>query len=68
MNTVPAYDLAIVAASSGVPPRTHRLERSSDSREAAYRHLAAVILRLDVTSLGSELRAARRRFSPLRAA
>jgi hypothetical protein len=49
-------------------PRTQRLEGSSESREAAYRHLAAVILRLDVTSLGSELRAARVKFSLPRAA
>jgi len=68
MNTVPAHDLAIVAQSSGGLPRTLRLERSSGSREAAYRHLAAVILRLDVTSLGSELRATRRKFSLPRAA
>jgi len=40
-----------------------RIERSAGSQQAAYRYLAAVILRLDVTSLVSELRAARRKFS-----
>ena len=65
MNTVPAhaYDMAIAAPSAIGLPHTRRLERSSGSQEAAYRYLAAVILRLDVTSLGSELRAARRKFS-----
>jgi len=65
MNTVPAhaYDLAIAAPSAAGRSHSRRLERSSGSREAAYRYLAAVILRLDVASLGSELRAARRKFS-----
>ena len=67
MNTVPAHDLAIVTQSSG-RPRSLLLERSSGSRQAAYRHLATVILRLDVTSLGSELRAARLKFNLPRAA
>jgi len=70
MNTVPAHahNLAIVAPSSSGLPSARRLERSSGSQEAAYRYLAAVILRLDVTSLGSELRAARLKFSLPRAA
>ena len=55
--------MAIAAPSALGLPHTRRLERSSGSQEAAYRYLAAVILRLDVTSLGSELRAARRKFS-----
>ena len=65
MNTVPAraHELAIVAPSVTGLRHTRRLERSSGSQEAAYRYPAAVILRLDVTSLGSELRAARRKFS-----
>ncbi len=65
MNTVPAHanDLAVVAPSAGRLPHTRRLERSSGSQESAYRYLAAVILRLDVASLGSELRATRLKFS-----
>jgi hypothetical protein len=65
MNTVPAraYELAIVAPSATGLRHTRRLERSSGSQEAAYRYLAAVILRLDVASLGSELRATRLKFS-----
>jgi len=39
-------------------PRTYRLAPAS--RDAAYRRLAAAILRLDVVSLSGELRAARR--------
>ena len=65
MNTVPehAYDLAIVAPSAAGLPHTRRLERSAGNHEAAYRHLAAVILGLDVATLGSELRATRLKFS-----
>ena len=33
--------------------------RSSASRDAAYRHLITVILRLDVASLANDLRSAR---------
>jgi hypothetical protein len=62
-NTIPAHDLAVVALTSARLPRTLLLERSSGDPQAAYRHLATVILRLDVASLGSELRAARRRVS-----
>jgi hypothetical protein len=40
-------------------PRVLRLERSAGSRDAAYRHLMTVILRLDAASLGSQLRASR---------
>jgi hypothetical protein len=70
MNTVPehAYDLAIVAPSAAGLPHIRRLERSSGSPDAAYRHLAAVILRLDVATLGSELRASRLKFSLQQAA
>jgi len=61
MNTTPARGLAIVGRSSDGRPRSYRLEPRSRSggRDAAYRRLATVILRLDVTSLGAELRAAR---------
>jgi len=58
MNS-PAQKLAIVGRSCAAQPRTYRLQRSPTSRDAGYRRLATVILRLDVTSLASELRAAR---------
>jgi hypothetical protein len=68
MSTPPARGLAIVGRSSAALPPTFRLERLPTGRDAAYRGLAAVILRLDVASLGSELRAARLGLSLPRAA
>jgi hypothetical protein len=58
MSAVPGRSLAILERSSS-EPRNLRLEAPEGSRDAAYRHLATVILRLDVASLGSTLRAGR---------
>jgi hypothetical protein len=56
MNLAPARGLAIVTRSSTGQPRTLRLEPRSHSRDAAYRRLMTAILRLDVATLGAELR------------
>jgi hypothetical protein len=61
MSAAPARNLTIVGRSLAGPPRTFRLERHSASPDAAYRRLATAILRLDVTSLGNDLRAHRLR-------
>ena len=70
MNTDPAHahDLAIVALPPPGSVTPAASSGSSGGHEAAYRYLAAVILRLDVASLGSELRATRLKFSLPRAA
>jgi hypothetical protein len=68
MNTTPAHGLAIVGRSSTAQPRTFRLERHPTSRDAGYRRLATVIMRLDVATLGEELRAMRLGLSLPRAA
>jgi hypothetical protein len=68
MNTTPARGLEIVGRSSAAQPRTFRLERHATSRDAAYRRLATVIMRLDVASLADELRALRLGISLPRAA
>jgi hypothetical protein len=61
MSTQPARDLTIVSRSANGQPRTLRLEPlPGRSREAAYRRLAAVMLRLDVATLANDLRAERR--------
>lgn len=59
MNTTPARGLEIVGRSFAAQPRTFRLERQATSRDAAYRRLATVIMRLDVASLADELRTVR---------
>ncbi len=54
--------LTVVRRSSRGDPRTFRVTRpapSGLSTAAAYRRLTAAILRLDVASLASDLRAAR---------
>jgi len=63
MSTASAADLAIVGRASAGRPRTLRQERPAASRQAAYRRLASVILRLDVATLGSELGTARVKLS-----
>jgi hypothetical protein len=68
MNTKPARGLEIVGRSAAAQPRTFRIERHPTSRDAAYRRLAAVIMRLDVANLGEELRAMRLGLSLPRAA
>jgi hypothetical protein len=60
--------LTTVGRASTGHPHTLRLERRGASSNAAYRRLAAVILRLDVESLGRELRAQRPDSSRLNAA
>jgi hypothetical protein len=52
-----AYRRTVIGRSPNGLPRTYRLH---PAREAAYRRLATAILGLDVASLASELRAARR--------
>jgi hypothetical protein len=59
MNNSSAHSLATVGRSSAGQPRTLRLERLSGSRQGAYRRLMAAILRLDVASLGNQLRTER---------
>jgi hypothetical protein len=49
---------SVVARGPGGRPRTYRLV-PGPAQEAAYRRLALAILRLDVTSLAADLRAAR---------
>jgi len=68
MNTTPAHGLAIVGRSAALQPRTFRLERQPTSRDAAYRRLAIVIMRLDVATLADELRGTRLGMSLPRAA
>jgi hypothetical protein len=51
--------LTPVGRNAAGQPRTYRLQRPA-TREAAYRRLAIAILGLDVPTLASELRAARR--------
>lgn len=69
MTTTPARGLEIVGRSSAAAqPRTFRLERHATSRDAAYRRLATVIMRLDVATLADELRALRLGISLPRAA
>lgn len=46
----------VIARSANGQPRTYRL---AAARQAAYRRLAAAILRLDVATLADELRHAR---------
>jgi len=57
MNRPPRARIAIAHSPNG-QPRTFRLAPAS--RDAAYRRLATAILGLDVPTLASELRAARR--------
>ncbi len=68
MSTLPAGDLSIVSRSASElsrtlaqkPQKQQRLQPLSGmSQDAAYRRLAAVMLRLDVASLASDLRAER---------
>ena len=56
--------LAVVGRSSSGAPRTYRRGQPHSTareaaRDAAYRRLTAVLLRLDVASLAADLRAAR---------
>jgi hypothetical protein len=63
--------LAVVGRSTAGQPRTYRLEvmpRPASSRDAAYRRLAAVLLGLDVPSLGHHLRQQRLALQPVAAA
>jgi hypothetical protein len=63
MTTSPATRrLAVVRRSAAGLPQTYRVElapRPAQSRDAAYRRLAATLLRLDVPTLAYELRQAR---------
>ena len=59
MKPAPARGLAIVTRSAAGQPRTFRLEPLPTTRNAAYRRLATAILRLDVATLGAELRSQR---------
>jgi hypothetical protein len=59
MKPASARCLAIVIRSAAGQPRTFRLEPLPTSRNAAYRRLATAILRLDVATLGAELRSQR---------
>ena len=68
MSNAPTPGLAIVACSPTGRPRTFRLERPSQSSDAAYRRLASAIVRLDVASLATELRTKRLGLNQPRAA
>jgi hypothetical protein len=63
MSTSPARDLTIVSRSATRRPRALRQPRleglPGGSFDAAYRRLAAVMLRLDVPTVASDLRAER---------
>jgi hypothetical protein len=63
MTSLPATRrLAVVRRSTAGLPQTYRLElaaRPAQSRDAAYRRLAATLLGLDVATLAHELRQAR---------
>jgi hypothetical protein len=59
MSPAPTRGLAIVTRSANGQPRTLRLAPVPASRDAAYRRLATAILRLDVATLGAELRSQR---------
>jgi hypothetical protein len=60
--------LTIVGRSSAGQPRTFRRTRTQVKRNAAYRHLLAVVLGLDVATLATELRAQRLGAHPSQAA